>query len=242
VQRAVGDGAAPPVIVVDGLDEARGEAFSIAEGLLVPLARHAVVIVSTRQMRRGETEPSLVGTLAPDGTGLDLDDPAARERGQADLLKYVTRRLAGVDPQMDPHAIAAQLAGEMAMTGSRPFLLARLVTDQLRADPVNTSLRDWRGNVSKSIEEAFDADLARAEPAADREPAGWPAPGGRARALLSALTWGLGAGLPEEEWLACANAVLPAGTGLGRDDVMWVLDQLGAMWCRMGKRGKRYTG
>ena len=49
VQRAVEQGAAPPVIVVDGLDEARGQAFAIAEELLVRLAPYAVVIVSTRR-------------------------------------------------------------------------------------------------------------------------------------------------------------------------------------------------
>ena len=51
------------MIVVDGLDEARGEAFAIAEELLVRLAPHATVIVSTREMRRGETRPSLLDML-----------------------------------------------------------------------------------------------------------------------------------------------------------------------------------
>src|SRR5262249_7598677 len=68
VQRAVEEGVPPPVVVVDGLDEARGEAFSIAEDFLVRLAAHAVVIVSTRELRRGDDQPSLVATL-PSGAG-----------------------------------------------------------------------------------------------------------------------------------------------------------------------------
>ena len=50
VQRAVGQGAAAPVIVVDGLDEARGQAFAIAAELLLRLAPYAVVIVATREL------------------------------------------------------------------------------------------------------------------------------------------------------------------------------------------------
>ena len=238
MQRAVEEGAAPPVIVVDGLDEARAEAFGIAEDLLVPLARHAVVVVATRQMRRGETEPSLVGTLAPGGAGLDLDDPAARERGRADLREYVTRRLAGVDARMDAGLVAGYLAGETSMTGSQPFLLARLVTDQLRAVPADTSLPGWQRQVSDSIEGAFDADLARVEPPGHRDAADRHDPAGLARGLLSALTWGLGAGLPEEEWLACANAGPPRGGGFDADDVMWVLDQLGRYVVQDGEAGE----
>ena len=54
-------GAAPPVIVVDGLDEARGHAFAIAEELLLRLAPYAVVIVSTRELRRSADGPVAAG-------------------------------------------------------------------------------------------------------------------------------------------------------------------------------------
>ena len=43
------------------------------------------------------------------------------------------------------------------MTGGEPFLLARLVTDQLRAVPVDTSRPGWQQQVSHSIEDAFDS-------------------------------------------------------------------------------------
>src|ERR1019366_2656120 len=60
VQRAVRNGNARPVLVVDGLDEARDEAFAIAEELLTRLAQHAVIVISTRERRRGDGRPSLI--------------------------------------------------------------------------------------------------------------------------------------------------------------------------------------
>ena len=85
---------APPVIVVDGLDEARGQAFPIAEELLLRLAPYATVIVSTRELRRGETEPSLLDVLTAGAAELDLDDPAAQERGAGGHAR-LHRRAAG---------------------------------------------------------------------------------------------------------------------------------------------------
>jgi hypothetical protein len=152
VQRAAGQGAAVPVVVVDGLDEARGHAFTISEELLLRLAPYAVVIVSTRELRRGETEPSLLEVLTAGAAELDLDDPAAQDRGRADMRAYIAGRLAGVDPAMNPDAVAGQLAGATSMTGGNPFLLARLVIDQLRSAPVDTSRPGWQDRVSRSVE------------------------------------------------------------------------------------------
>src|ERR1051326_6042593 len=137
VQRAVEEGRPPPVIVVDGLDEARGQSFTIAEDLVMRLAEHATVIVSTREQRRGETEPTLVATLTAAGQLLDLDDPEVQRRGRTDLRDYITRRLSGVDERMSPADVGTHLAATVSMTGSGPFLLARLVTDQLRAAPAD---------------------------------------------------------------------------------------------------------
>ena len=111
VQRAAEQGAGAPVIVIDGVDEARGEAFSIAKEVILRLAPFATVIVSTREIRRGDGLPSLVATLAPEGAGLDLDDPAVRGRGRRDLRDYVAARLAGVSERMDAAAVADYLAG-----------------------------------------------------------------------------------------------------------------------------------
>lgn len=52
-----------PVVVVDGLDEARGEAFAIAKDLLCRIAPVATVIVSTRDLPATDTTAGLVETL-----------------------------------------------------------------------------------------------------------------------------------------------------------------------------------
>jgi hypothetical protein len=111
VQRLVEGGAKPPVLVIDGLDEARSEAFAVGEKLLVPLASYAVIIVATRELRPEEGERSLIEILAPGGPELDLGVPAGQERTQADLVAYISARLAGVDSQMDPQLVADHLAG-----------------------------------------------------------------------------------------------------------------------------------
>jgi tetratricopeptide (TPR) repeat protein len=236
MQRAVAEGGPRPVIVVDGLDEARWEAFSIAEDLLVRLAEHAVVIVSTRELQRGEGRGSLVAALTPRGAELDLDDPAIQERGRADMHDYVVARLDGVDEWMDGTQIADRLARQTSITDGSPFLLARLVTDRLRDRPIDTSLPDWQLQVSESIGDALDADLARATPRRDLDHGGGPTASEMARGLLRALTWGLGAGFPEDEWLAVANTFLP-GIGEDRDNVTWVLDELGRYVIQDGEDG-----
>jgi tetratricopeptide (TPR) repeat protein len=233
VQRALEGGSAPPVLVVDGLDEARADAFGIAEDLLSRLAPYAVIVVSTRELRRGGDQPSLLAALGTGGARLDLDDLAAQERTRADLATYISERLAGADARMDAGAVAAHLTSETSMTADRPFLLARLVADQLRAVPVDTSVPGWEDKVSSSIEEAFDTDLD----GVDRPPHRDDRSGSElARSLLTALTWGYGAGFPEEEWLVTASA-LHAGAGFGREDVLWVLNQLGRYILQDGEAG-----
>ncbi|MDN0194421.1 tetratricopeptide repeat protein [Streptomyces sp. S.PNR 29] len=237
VQRAVEDGARAPVLVVDGLDEARGEAFKVADDLLTRLAAHAVVVVSTRDMQRGDGHPGLVATLAPDGAGIDLDDPAVQQRGRADLTEYVRLRLRDVDARMDAGAVADHLFGTDAAEAQHTFLLARLVTDQLSAVPVDTSVEGWEDTISHSVEDALDTDLAAVVPAPERRSAQGPVPTALARVILRALTWGYGAGFPEEEWLCVANVEAPDGVEVTREDITWVLDQLGRHIVQDGEAG-----
>ncbi|MER6674792.1 tetratricopeptide repeat protein, partial [Streptomyces sp. NPDC000983] len=227
VQRAVEDGADPPVLVLDGLDEARTEAFKVADDLLLRLAAHAVVIVSTRDVPRGEEGPGLVDTLAPKGAGLDLDDAEVARRGLVDLRDYVRLRLSDVDRRMDTGVVARHLFGEDAEDVQHTFLLARLVADQLTAVPVDTSAQGWEEKVSYSVEEALDADLASIS--TERAVV--------AKSLLRALTWAYGAGFPEQEWLAVAGVEAPEGTEVTREDIGWVLENLGRHVVQDGEGG-----
>ncbi|WP_167761905.1 ATP-binding protein [Blastococcus sp. CT_GayMR19] len=107
-----GDEPPSPVLVVDGLDEAREQAFPIAAELLVKLAGLATVIVATRQLPPppGSQAP-LLGVLSPVET-LNLDDEQWQDSGRQALREYVIRRLTGVDQRMTPDLVAALLAGD----------------------------------------------------------------------------------------------------------------------------------
>ncbi|MGH3933617.1 MAG: AAA family ATPase [Pseudonocardiaceae bacterium] len=233
LQRAVQGGARPPVLVIDGLDEARGEMFTIAADLLVRLAPYTSLVVSTRPATRAEPATSLIEALQADAV-LDLDDPVYRESGRVALRGYVVARLSGVAVEMDATAVADRLLGESSQIEDRPFLLARVVTDQLRAAPIDTSTPNWEQYLAHSIESAFDVDLARIAPPGMGLPPG-TSPGGLARTMLTALTWAFGAGFPEEEWIAVASRLV--GVGLGRDHVSWVLDGLGRYVVQGGEGG-----
>ncbi|EOD67223.1 tetratricopeptide repeat protein [Amycolatopsis vancoresmycina] len=231
VQRVVESGAAPPVVVIDGLDEARGQAFAIAEDLLTRLAPFATVIVSTRPLTQ-DNGTALLDTLSPVAV-LDLDSTECVESAQTAIGEYVRKRLAGVADGMDASAVAAHLAGE-ALAADQPFLLARIITDQLRATPVSTGTPQWREHIAHSIEDAFDADLALVEPPQSGSP-DRAAARELARTMLTALTWAVGAGFPEQEWLTVASSL--AGRELSRDDVSWVVDQLGRYVVQDGDGG-----
>jgi hypothetical protein len=111
LQRAAEGGARPPVLVVDGLDEARGEMFAIATDLLVRLAPYASIVVSTRPVTRAELPASLAEALQADAV-LNLDDLVHRESGRVALRGYVVARLSGVAAEMDPTVVADRLVGE----------------------------------------------------------------------------------------------------------------------------------
>ncbi|HET7476793.1 MAG TPA: ATP-binding protein, partial [Dermatophilaceae bacterium] len=96
----------PPVLVVDGLDEARDHAFAIADDLLTKLAGHACVVVASRDLPGPGDSPSLLDRLDPHGSRLDLSGPEALVRGQDAMGAYVTARLSDRSPVMDPGLVA----------------------------------------------------------------------------------------------------------------------------------------
>ncbi|MET9634229.1 tetratricopeptide repeat protein, partial [Lentzea sp. NPDC006480] len=190
----------PPVLVIDGLDEARGESFSIASSLLTKLANYAVVIVSTRQAHRVAGGAPLLTELSPVET-LNLDEAD----NETDVREYVLARLGPKAPQ----STVDQLA-------KLPFLTAWMITDQVLADGGPEITADLK----ISLDAAFDRELAKVP---------------EARALLTALTWSYGAGFPEEEWRAVAEAL--SGEQFSRDDITAVLTELGRHIVQDGEEG-----
>ncbi|GAB2851115.1 AAA family ATPase [Lentzea nigeriaca] len=196
----VGTLTTPPVLVIDGLDEARGESFSIATSLLTKLANHAVVIVSTRQAHRVAGGAPLLTELAPVET-LDLD----KADNETDVREYVLARLGPDAPQSTVDELA-----------KLPFLTAWMITDQVLADAGS----DFSADLKLSLDAAFDRELAKVP---------------SARALLTALTWSYGAGFPEAEWIAVAEAL--SGTKFTRDHITAVLTELGRHIVQDGEEG-----
>jgi hypothetical protein len=225
----------PPVVVVDGLDEARDQAFAIASDLLVRLGRWATVIVSTRNLPGSGEGPDLLTTLAPDAE-INLDDPEIAKTGQDAIRQYITNRLDGVLPTMDASAVAEHFLVQTDPVAGQPFLIARLMTAQLRSTPIDTTGAGWQASVSTSLAQAFYRDLA--DVADPSHLTGAPLPAARrAEELLTALTWGLGAGLPEDEWLAIGTATSTTATAYTRDDIAWLLANLGRYVVEDGEDG-----
>jgi hypothetical protein len=199
-----------PVVVIDGLDEAGINARAIAAQLLRPLATTARLVIGTRNLPGPAGAPDLISLL---GTpALNLDSPPPDDRG--DLRRYVTDRLTGVDPSMDPQSVAGYLDEQ----GSS-FLLARVITSQLRQHPVDTGSPGWQDRLASTVEAAVEQDLS-GQRLADTT-------GGRsARDVLAALAYTKGNGVPLDIWLVMTQAV----SGLAPyqlTDLQWTLDHLG---------------
>ncbi|MFL6162453.1 MAG: tetratricopeptide repeat protein [Jatrophihabitantaceae bacterium] len=223
-----------PVLVVDGLDEARNEAFDIARDLLVRLAEWTTVIVSTRNLPGEGDTPDLLGSLGPHAGLLDLDEPAAAESGRQAMRFYIANRLHGIAESMDPDLVADEFLRRTEATAGEPFLIARLLTDQLRLDPVDTGSAGWRPRVVTSLTDAFELNLAMLEPPRHRVEVDAAQLG---RELLAALTWAFGAGFPEDEWLCTAQARSSLKPPQHRDDISWLLNQLGRFVVQDGEGG-----
>ncbi len=206
---------APALIVIDGLDEAGDARFEIAKDFIDPLARYAQVVVASREVPGNETGPTLLESLGVATLRIDLDED--REATDNDVQAYVIARLRGrdgtpLDVAMDPDVVAAEVVRLARGPGDDhegPFLLARVLTSQLIASPVDTSDAAWRERLSSTVEDAFHHDLARGA-ALTRDGDSLPQ---AATELLSALAYSYGAGFPAEDvWPAVATALSTTGT------------------------------
>ena len=237
------------VVAVDAVDEAASPG-TLLTSLLLPLARHPglkVALAARRHVLSGIGDADL--TINLDSS--EYRDPQA-------LTDYVRRLLvASEEPgvttpyQLSPAAsssqgqatvaVAAAIARRATAGGEAPesFLLGRLLALSVRgrAEPVDITNPGWQSELPGDDAEAFDQDLARL---GDKEPL--------ARALLAALAWAKGPGLPWENiWARVAQALAELnGTPLFRsprlitdDDVRWLLDKAGAYVVEDAGSGQR---
>ncbi|MGW0771851.1 hypothetical protein [Streptomyces sp. NPDC002676] len=216
-------------VVVDAIDEATGPC-SLLDGLLVPLAhRHGLrVALGTRR--------HLLDRIGPTDLSIDLDtepflDPEA-------LVEYIRELLLAThEPDVStPYrsaapevvdAVARTLADRAttAVAGNQraeSFLVDQLLARSTRSrpSPADLATAHWRARLPSTLSEAFEEDLARLT---DNVPV--------AHALLRALAWANGPGLPWENiWVPVARALAgPATEETVTDhDVRRLLDRAGA--------------
>jgi DNA-binding beta-propeller fold protein YncE len=216
------------VVVVDAVDESFSP-DTLLTTLLLPLSRQRglrVAAGSRRHVLSGVQDAELV---------IDLDTPGYQDP-QA-LAVYVRRLLLAAEEPgvITPYQAAGEEAtsavatviAQRAMSGDQrteSFLIGRFLALSVRgrAEPVDVTSPGWQAELPTELTDAFDEDLARLG-----------ARTANARALLTALAWARGPGLPWEGiWTPVARAV-SAGTGPGQapitdEDVRWLLAKAGA--------------
>lgn len=204
-------------VVLDGLDEAGSAAGDIAAQLVAPLAQHALVLLGS--LDTDATGDSSLFTLV--GPVTSMTDLATVEGRLADIRRFVELRLEGVHPDMNPRAVAQAFVPDDA-ADRVSFLLARLVTSQLREQPVDTRSPGWEAALAGSVPAAFERDIASLSLVV-----GERAHATAARELLHALTFAYGGGFPADDvWPAVATAISPSNTRYSRDDVLRALELL----------------
>jgi WD40 repeat protein len=201
-------------IVIDALDEAR-EPERISIDLLTTLHTLPKVklIVGTR--------PEYADKLGRGAVQLYVDQHEYFEK--ADLATYVEARLLrvgerGGKTRYEGKKDLARRVGEAVAAKASPnFLIARLVAEDLLAEPealdeAAIAARDF----PDSVTQAFARYLARFGPAEKK-----------VRDLLTPLAWAEGVGLPwGNTWPAVASAL--SGRAYGNDDVRWVMERAGS--------------
>jgi hypothetical protein len=115
-----------------------------------------------------------------------------RAATEADVRGYIAKRLQEAPAVMDRGKIADVVISSAQGQAEGVFLLARVVTSQLRVALVGTSLPGWEQWVARSFEAAFEWDLALIPPLRRGEQE-LPQAAGE---LLAALAWAYGAGFP----------------------------------------------
>ncbi|MFJ7343038.1 caspase family protein [Streptomyces sp. NPDC101110] len=202
----------PLRIVVDSLDEAgvgggKAEARRIAWDLLRPLA--ALPCVRLVVGSRRELLPHL-GDGVP---VVDLDEDAYTD--DTDTAEYVAKVLGDTGaPYADCPGTARRVAREVARRAGRCFLVARMTASALLRGPVvDTSVPGWSGQLPSDVGGAFEAYLQRMPP--ERHTT--------TMALLMALAFGEGYGLPRRMWIRAAERL--AGVPLAEADADLLLDE-----------------
>ncbi len=236
LQRRRDNGDPVPVIALDALSEAI-EPTRVVESLLTPLSSVTTVIVATRpttvrvpRQRRASQHPQMAAAgetedvvpisaiLTATDRILDLDSPQQQASGWTAIEEMLDDLLPPTGPDHDPAGASVALRRRAAGAGPPPFVLTTLLIDYARH--TGSNIPPTPAAIDDSLGAALDELVTRSYDNSTR-----PA----AMALLDVLPYGLGAGIPEREWLAIANATRdPDYPHLDRDDLAATLAPLGA--------------
>ena len=207
-----------PVIAIDGLNESGAESWRMAEDVLRLLSEVALVLVDA-ESASAEGPLSLIQAVGAKVV-VDLDDPALHDETERDLRRYVEKRLANAaGPSMDVAKVASMMLELSGAQNAGAFLLAQVITTQLRGVPVDTSRRTWEKALASSIEQRVERFVGDAPPL-NRNELSLPQ---AARELLEALAWAKGPGMPDDIWPLAATALSATKTTYERSDVFWLL-------------------
>ncbi|MFT4393819.1 AAA family ATPase [Gordonia lacunae] len=232
IQRALTQGAEPPVIVLDGITQAT-QVEELLNRLINPLAELGFVLAITRP--GSVTAPTLDAASNPQAAPkiaavqrieavltspdriLDLDSPQHRESGWDALAQRIALQLAQHARASEADDIMTSLRSLSDPTGPAPFVLAEILCDRLEKPPANTTNPSRGEAVIHAVDEMVDSRLEVIEHEHQDH----------MRRLLEALSWAQGLGLPEALWLTTASAIDPQNEP-SRDDIDALLNDFGS--------------
>ncbi|MET9289401.1 caspase family protein [Nocardia beijingensis] len=224
---ALADRQRPFRVVVDSLDEAgpggdKAEARRIAWELLRPLA--GVDCVRLVVGSRRELLPH-IGDRVP---VVDLDDSAYAD--DTDTAEYVAKIISDTGaPYEHTPDLARQVADEVARRAGRCFLVARMTASALlRERPFDTIVPGWMEQLPSDVGGAFEAYLQRLPPERYNP----------TMALLTALAFGEGNGLPRKIWVKVAARL--SGIMLAEAHIDVLLEEDGSYLSHAAVDGTRY--
>lgn len=218
--------ARPLTVIIDALDEAATPDTLLTQ-LIRPLLEHGQGRV---RMLLG-TRPHLLRHLSTDIPVINLDDPAHLDRRA--IAAYALRGLLESVPKTPylqvPPRLTAEVAEAVAEAAAPSFLVARIVSGTLAAEPSVADPSDdkWRAALPRTADAAMarDLDTRLGDHAV------------RARDLLRALAYAEGQGLPWEDiWGPIASRI--SGRTYGNDDLLWLKRNAGSYVVEATEEGR----
>lgn len=216
----------PLTVIIDAVDEA-----ATPDTLLTQLVRPLLEYGQGRIRLLLGTRPHLLRHLPSDVPVVDLDDPEHLDSRA--IASYALRGLLDSRPESPypdvPPRLSAEVAKAVAEAATPSFLVARIVSGTLAAQPsvADPTNRAWRTALPRTADAAMarDLDTRLGDDAV------------RARDLLRPLAYAEGQGLPwEDVWAPLASGI--AGRTYTNDDLLWLKRNAGSYVVEAAEDGR----